>query len=368
MRAPLPHRSKGPSAIAAASAGVTGPRFGSESGSGSGSESGQEPGPEPEAVAPPISAAAAAFVAELNVTPPDRTTAAAAAAAAAGTAKATPGPAAGPQAEQPRRRLPRAALLAGAGVAGVALIGGALFAVGSSNGGARQAATGAVADDARDSAPRESTPPRPGSSPSPSPSPSADDTSASPSTPATPSAKGSATASPTDARTGPDTPPQPSATHPAAAPPGGDGTHTGSGGSENSISCGSAAGSGAITGYSVCVSSAGFVALQVTFNGSQRFRHAFFNTDGDPSTGYQLPHPSHAALGADYMIENGVLYRSRSTSWKWTKVATHGTQTVSGSTYTWTLPLSALGSPTATQRVVFNAGTDYTPVITFSPK
>lgn len=140
---------------------------------------------------------------------------------------------------------------------------------------------------------------------------------------------------------------------------------TGSG-SDDGTTCARTTGSGAITGYSACASS-GTVTLKASFNTSESFYHAFFNTDGNTATGYQLPYPSPSALGADYMIENGVLYRSRSTSWKWTAVTPNPTNTVSGSKYTWTLPLSKIGSPTRTQQVEFNAGTDYTPVITFSP-
>ncbi|MFD8814319.1 hypothetical protein ACFV23_23195 [Streptomyces sp. NPDC059627] len=122
-----------------------------------------------------------------------------------------------------------------------------------------------------------------------------------------------------------------------------------------------------MTDYSVCVSS-GKVTFQVTFHTSQSYYHVFFNTDGNTSTGYQLPYPSPSALGADYMIENGGLYRSRSTDWSWTETATRPKRTVDGSTQTWTLPLSGIGSPTGAQRIEFNAGSDYTPVIAFSPQ
>jgi hypothetical protein len=80
-----------------------------------------------------------------------------------------------------------------------------------------------------------------------------------------------------------------------------------------------------ITVSSVCVSS-GTVAFQVTFHTSQSYYHVFFNTDGNTATGYRLPCPSPSALGADYLIENGGLYRSRSTDWSRTGTAT------------WTLP------------------------------
>ncbi|MFJ3794704.1 hypothetical protein ACIPSJ_00275 [Streptomyces sp. NPDC090088] len=141
---------------------------------------------------------------------------------------------------------------------------------------------------------------------------------------------------------------------------------TGAGGDGGS-SCVSAKGSGALTDYSVCVSS-GTLTLRVTFHRSQPFYHAFFNTDGDRTTGYRLPYPSPSTLGADYMIENGSLYRSRGTDWSWTETETRPKYTVSGSTQTWTLPLSGIGAPTGTQQLEFNAGSDYTPVLTFSPK
>ncbi|MFJ8110104.1 hypothetical protein [Streptomyces sp. NPDC096132] len=111
----------------------------------------------------------------------------------------------------------------------------------------------------------------------------------------------------------------------------------------------------------------GTVTFQATFQASERYYHVFINTDGDTSTGYQLPYPSPSALGADYMIENGGLYRSRSTDWSWTELGTSPTLKVSGSTRTWTLSLSGIGSPSGTQKVEFNAGSNYTSVITFSP-
>lgn len=333
MQAPLPRRSKGPSAIAAASAALAGP--------GSGSEDDSEPGPEPEATAPPMSATAAAFVAELAVTPPDQE--------AADTAEAALRPPAG-------RRLPRAALLAGTAVVGAALIGGAFLVAGAGDADMRPSASvpGAVPDTTRGGGLYESTPSRLGSAP-PSTSPSADGTSASPQSPATGSATDGSTHTAAQA--------QPSATLAAGA----DRADTGSGGSDDGASCTPTAGSGTITDYSACASS-GTVTFQATFNTSQSFYHVFLNTDGDTATGYQLPYPSPSALGADYMIENGVLYRSQSTSWKWTEAATDPKTTVSGSTRTWTLPLSGIGSPTGTQQVEFNAGTGYTPVIAFSPK
>ncbi|WP_369036750.1 hypothetical protein [Streptomyces adonidis] len=362
MQAPLPRRSKGPSAIAAASAAVARP--------GSESEDDSEPRPEPEAPTPPMSAAAAAFVVEEPAEP-------ATPAQPAKTAK--PGTPAEPETSaQPARtvkatvapppagrRLPQVALLAGAIVVGAALIGGAIIVVGSGDddddGQASASAPSAVSGTTQGGGPSAGEPSRPGSaspSVSPSTSPSAKNrTSASPKSPAAEPTKDSGAGAPVQD--------EPSATVAAADDDGG--VANGSVSSDADTSCTATAGSGAITGYFACAS-AGNVRLQVTFHTSERFLHAFFDTDGNTATGYQLPYPSPSALGADYMIENGVLYRSRSTSWKWSEIAARPTETVSGSTYIWTLPLSRLGSPTGTQRVQFNAGTDFTPVLTFSPK
>ncbi|WP_089106602.1 hypothetical protein [Streptomyces hyaluromycini] len=402
MQSPLPRRPKGPSAIAAASASRTTP--GPGPGPEDDSASRQQTGP----TEPPMSAAAAAFAAESTATPQDTAVpqdmaAPQDAAVAAGPARvggertengsgrsrrATGTPpgrtgdraaeaAAGPGTETAprppaggatRRRLPRAVLLTGVSVVVAALICGAFLIsrAGDDDTRSPDSASGAMPGTAGDGGSYDGTPsllgPPPPSmsrsaSPSTAPSPSADATHASSGSPATKAAKGGSAAQPTSA---------PSVAAAAAAD--GGRTQVKSGGSDDgSSSCTSAAGSGALTDYSVCVSS-GTVTFQVTFHTSQSYYHVFFDTDGNTATGYQLPYPSPSALGADYMIENGGLYRSRSTDWSWTQTATRPKRTVDGPTRTWTLPLSRIGSPTGTQRVEFNAGSDYTPVIAFSPK
>lgn len=302
-----------------------------------------------------MSAAAAAFVVEELAANPGTPAEPETSAQPARTVKptVTPPPAG--------RRLPRVALLAGAVAVGAALIGGAIIVVGAGDddGQASASAPSAVPGTTQGGGPSASEPSRPGSaspSVSLSASPSANRTSASPKSPASEPTKDSGAGAPVQD--------EPSAT--VAAGDGG-GAANGSVSSDADTSCTPTAGSGAMTGYFACAS-AGNVRLQVTFHTSERFLHAFFDTDGNTSTGYRLPSPSPSALGADYMIENGVLYRSRSTSWKWSEITARPTETVSRSTYTWTLPLSRLGSPTGTQRVQFNAGTEFTPVLTFSPK
>ncbi len=135
-----------------------------------------------------------------------------------------------------------------------------------------------------------------------------------------------------------------------------------SAGGTGSGSCATTAGSGAVTAYSACASS-GTAVFTATFNTTDSFRHVFVNTDGNTATGYQLPAPSPTPLGADYMIENNTLYRSTSTGWAWTTATPAPTTSVNGSTYTWTLPLSALDTLNGTPQVEFNTGTSYTPAI-----
>ncbi|MFI7503607.1 hypothetical protein ACIBVL_35070 [Streptomyces sp. NPDC049687] len=339
MSAPLPRRSKGPSAIAAASAANARGLSGSEGDTG-----GRPERETPEAAPPPMPAAAVTFVAGLSGSVP--------VGAADDPAGAVPRPPA-----PVRRRLPRAVPAAGAAVAVAALIGGALLMTGGGDTRPSASAPGA-APGITHGGPYGSPPSVTGSaspSISPSASSSADRASASPKA----SAKGSATpgGAPTTA----------AAKSTATTAAGTQRSGTGSGSSGGGSSCVSTAGSGAITDHSACASS-GTLTFQATFHASESFYHVFINTDGDTSTGYQLPYPSPSVLGADYMIENGGLYRSRSTGWSWTETAARPTMKVSGSTRTWTLSLSTLGSPAGTQRVEFNAGSDYTPVITFSPK
>ncbi|MEZ0110760.1 hypothetical protein ABH920_004775 [Catenulispora sp. EB89] len=144
-----------------------------------------------------------------------------------------------------------------------------------------------------------------------------------------------------------------------AAAPGGGG---GGGGS----SCTPVAGSGAITNFSACVSG-GNEKFQATFNAATSFHHVFIDSDDNQSTGFQLPSPSSTPLGADYMIENNTLYRSLSSGWSWSPVSgVSPAMTQNGNVYTWTVPLSALGSSAATQRTVFNGNSFYTAPITFS--
>lgn len=130
-------------------------------------------------------------------------------------------------------------------------------------------------------------------------------------------------------------------------------------------SCTTSAGSGALTSLTACKYST-YEYFQATFNTSTSLHHVFINTDANTATGYQLPSPSTSKLGADYMLENNTLYRSACACWGWSAVSGVNPQmTVSGNTYTWTVPLSALSSPAATEQAEFNESTTYTAPLTF---
>ena len=139
----------------------------------------------------------------------------------------------------------------------------------------------------------------------------------------------------------------------------------GGGGGGGGSTCTTSAGSGALTSLTASKYST-YEYFQATFNTSTSLHHVFINTDDNTATGYLLPSPSTSKLGADYMLENNTLYKSSCACWGWSAVSGVNPQmTVSGNTYTWTVPLSALSSPAATEQAEFNGNTSYTAPLTF---
>jgi hypothetical protein len=137
------------------------------------------------------------------------------------------------------------------------------------------------------------------------------------------------------------------------------------GGGGTGTGCASSAASGAITAISAC-KDATSLRFQATYNTAVSLHHVYLNTDNNAATGFQLPSPSPSRLGADYMIENNILYRSLSAGWSWAPVTgVSPTMTVNGATYSWTVPLSALANPAASQQAVFNGNTSYTNPLTY---
>lgn len=129
--------------------------------------------------------------------------------------------------------------------------------------------------------------------------------------------------------------------------------------------CAGLAGSGDITNYSACRSGS-TLTFKATYNTATSLHHVYLNTDATKATGFQLPSPSETTLGADYMIENNILYRSLSTGWSWSAVTgVTPKMTVSGNTYSWSVPLSALTNATAVQQAEFNGNSSYTHPVTY---
>jgi hypothetical protein len=96
---------------------------------------------------------------------------------------------------------------------------------------------------------------------------------------------------------------------------------------------------------------------QADFNVSYAQKHVFIDTDGSSSTGYTT-----GGVGADYMIENGSVYRYTGTgsSWSWTSLGTSSmTPSSSGATgtTTWSIARSTIGETASSgeaSRLVFH--------------
>ena len=109
-----------------------------------------------------------------------------------------------------------------------------------------------------------------------------------------------------------------------------------------------------ISAYAAC-STGKEVVLTATFAAGLPHRRVLIDTDADTGSGYQVPDLS---LGADFMIENDVLYRSTGPDWSWRQVK--GVSPLAarkGGTYRW-----LLRSPRTATTVVFNGANDTTDV------
>jgi len=112
--------------------------------------------------------------------------------------------------------------------------------------------------------------------------------------------------------------------------------------------------SGTIDLYSACMDSA-TAAYTAQFNETFDYHRTFINTDGNTSTGYQLPYGNP---GMDYLIENDGLYHytGSGSDWTWSQVSgvTPLISDVDGA-YHWAVPASDLGASADEQTVVFEA-------------
>jgi len=115
-----------------------------------------------------------------------------------------------------------------------------------------------------------------------------------------------------------------------------------------------------ITSYSA-QSDSTFTTYAATFNSAFSFHHVFIDTDVNAATGYT----GVTGIGADYMIENGKLYRSNvnGNTWSWTDLGAitatspdgNPSSTVTGPR-TWQVARSTIGETGSgnTSRMVFH--------------
>ncbi|MEU8224127.1 DUF4832 domain-containing protein [Kribbella sp. NPDC048915] len=79
------------------------------------------------------------------------------------------------------------------------------------------------------------------------------------------------------------------------------------------------------------------VSYRFAYTGTPQFVRVYVDTDRNPSTGY-----AQAGTGADYLLENGNLYRHTGTGWSWTLVRAVSFGN-SGGVAQWTVERSDLG-------------------------
>lgn len=92
----------------------------------------------------------------------------------------------------------------------------------------------------------------------------------------------------------------------------------------------------AITGPSA-TDTATTVTYQFGYTGSPAYTRAYVDTDRNPATGF-----AQGGAGADFLLENGSLYRHNGGGWSWTLVGAV-THSASGGTARWTVPRASLG-------------------------
>jgi hypothetical protein len=103
------------------------------------------------------------------------------------------------------------------------------------------------------------------------------------------------------------------------------------------------------------------ITFQVTYSGTPSFVRVFVDADRNATTGYPI-----GGIGADYLIENGFLYRYAGSggSWAWTMIKTLSLSEANG-VATWNVARSALGSPSGVTAIgnynsVYSSALSYT--------
>jgi hypothetical protein len=131
-------------------------------------------------------------------------------------------------------------------------------------------------------------------------------------------------------------------------------------GGQNATSGTAAAATAATTALSISNNGA-TLTLEVTYQGTPSFVRVYIDSDENPSTGYPV-----AGIGADYLIENGYLYKYSGTagSWAWTQMTTVSLAE-SGGVATWSVPLTELGTLTGFN-AVGNYNSVYSSIVSYS--
>jgi len=100
---------------------------------------------------------------------------------------------------------------------------------------------------------------------------------------------------------------------------------------------------------------------QLTYSGTPTFLHVFLDTDQNAATGY-----SFGGVGAEYMIENDVLYKftgSSGSNWSWQSLGT-SSQIKTPPTVKWTLSHTSIGNPSALKVIANTSNGDVSAIVT----
>jgi hypothetical protein len=117
------------------------------------------------------------------------------------------------------------------------------------------------------------------------------------------------------------------------------------------------ASSGSIAGY-FAENDASNVYYRANFASAFTFKHVFIDTDMNAATGYAF-----GGIGADYMIENDLLYKHAGGGWSWTQIASTPATGGTSGTKIWTVPRATLGETAASgelANVVFHGSGGFT--------
>jgi hypothetical protein len=112
-----------------------------------------------------------------------------------------------------------------------------------------------------------------------------------------------------------------------------------------------AAASAPIVSPSSCLD-ASIATYGATYANPFDFNRVFIDSDNNASSGYAV-----STIGANYMIENGILYHYVGPGFAWSAVTSVSPLLSSDNgIYAWQVPVSALSGATTTQKVLFNGG------------